>query len=138
MTSFFSEKDPDIVPRLKLVLQSLYQLDKILSIRLHRPPSFPLSSPLSHFIPRPASLPTSAFDAITTLCAFLGQIAFNEYQVSQDPTMERGVRSRMDQILQDLESWLTDLKGKNGYLTRKDEAESRGRVWVELWLQGVL
>jgi hypothetical protein len=121
-----------------VVLQSLYQLDKILSIRLHRPPSFPLSSPLSKHIPRPVSFPTSAFEAITTLCAFLGQIAYSEYQVGQDLMTEREARSRTDQVLQDLESWLTDLKGKNGYLTRKDEAESRGRVWVELWLQGVL
>lgn len=132
------EADPALVPRLGVVLQSLYQLDKILAIRLRRPPSFPLSSPLSAFIPRPVSHPTTSFEAVTTLCAFFGQVAYCEHSLKAGLMTESDARSRADQVLQDLETWLTDLKGRDGFLTRRDEAESRGRVWVELWLQGVL
>lgn len=131
-------QDPAVALHLPPVLQSLYQLDKILSIQLHRTPSYPFSSPLAKYLPRPASNPSTAFEAVTTLCAFLGQIALVEHAVKEGSMVEGEARRRNDEVLQDLERWGSDMTAPRGFLSRREESQERGRVWVEVWLQGVL
>lgn len=52
--------------------------------------------------------------------------------------VEDEARRRNDEVLQDLERWGSDMAAPRGFLSRREESQERGRVWVEVWLQGVL